>query len=857
MGLLRHIYAQMWAIKKWCGWSLHSAYRSLVNILRHYPYLLIFTLFVTISLSACVKLHDPEGTQDYHSDIVGVAENSQTVGQTFVSRRPRINGLAIWVSASQENTTHHENGQLIVKLFTAINASDPIHTISVPISSDWIDTLIDIPIPAQDNPAQQSYYLVIESTGGIIQIHGRNEDSYSNGNAWQNGIALPSDIAFRTYYDYDHQALVDDVKLWGRQSGLLLLLWLVIYLPGWFLLDITGIGQRFMSGERIALSVGLSLAFFAILMLWSSIIHISINRQIIIYGFCLLVGYFLLRMIWQIVVFLRNKCRDQDSEFPSLQLHKLTTMIGLVLVVIGALFIRLAMVRDLAAPAWVDSVHHATITRLIIQNGGIPSSYEPYMQFNIYNYHVGFHSGLAIFTWLANLELPDAMLLYAQALNALAALGVFLLTTTYTRNNTAGLFAAIITSFLTPMPAYYTSWGRYTQLAGLLILPAALALVRQVIYSHDFIFTRNKTTIFTILLAVISLSGLFLVHYRVLAFLIFLLSADLIAGLPFKHRLITNYLIQWGRVLGVLCLLAVIFTLPWLYPTIKEIYIPKLSPASSTGIALFRDFSWRFLTAASGKQTLVLAGMGLFLSMIRRPRYALLIIIWIVQLLFVSNLDALGLPGGGFITGTSVVITLFIPISMSGGYLLSELSTSWQSITTKSKAIKRIIFPGIVILVIAYITIFGSRQIIPIINPITILARQSDFDAMEWIRENVSPEASFLINPFSWGFGLYGGNDGGYWLSSVTGVSTIPPPALYGLGNQDEINNINKICSITVNPNSTPEQVLGIMADNQIDYIYLGKRAGPLSPSTLLDSGLFKRIYSEDGVQIFEPIYEP
>ena len=38
-----------------------------------------------------------------------------------------------------------------------------------------------------------------------------------------------------------------------------------------------------------------------------------------------------------------------------------------------------------------------------------------------------------------------------------------------------GLAAALIVGVFTPMPAYYTSWGRYTQLAALLIAEPHLA----------------------------------------------------------------------------------------------------------------------------------------------------------------------------------------------------------------------------------------------------------------------------------------------------------------------------------------------------------------------------------------------
>jgi hypothetical protein len=68
-----------------------------------------------------------------------------------------------------------------------------------------------------------------------------------------------------------------------------------------------------------------------------------------------------------------------------------------------------AMTRDLAAPAWVDSVHHALLTRLIGEQGAFPVSYAPYVQANTSSYHPGFHTLLAFFGWLSGAAqtLPD------------------------------------------------------------------------------------------------------------------------------------------------------------------------------------------------------------------------------------------------------------------------------------------------------------------------------------------------------------------------------------------------------------------------------------------------------------------
>ncbi|OGO61582.1 MAG: hypothetical protein A2029_01990, partial [Chloroflexi bacterium RBG_19FT_COMBO_47_9] len=531
------------------------------------------------------------------------------------------------------------------------------------------------------------------------------------------------------------------------------------------------------------------------------------------------------------------------------------SFIGLALVgiITGAFFVRLAMVRDLATPAWVDSVHHATITSLIMQNGNFPASYAPYMDFDVYNYHTGFHAGLAVFTWLSGLEIPDAMLIYGQAINALAALSVYLLTTTFTRQPLAGLFSAFITSFLTPMPAYYTSWGRYTQLTGLLILPPLLALLRSALH-QDTNGTQNRRVISSSrILATIAISGLFLVHYRVIAFAVFLLIADFVESILMERDKLFTYLRHWA-IVGVACSLgAILLTSPWFFPTLSHIFLPKLSSPESVQAILFGDFTWRFLTTAYGKQAIALAGLGFLWVLFKKPRLALILLLWMIQLLFFSNLDALKLPGAGFITGTSVVIMLFIPISIFGGYFLDELTSSWYfTLHIGQISLARIAFWFIVTFIIGLTAAFGARQLLPIINPITILSRQADRTALDWIHQNISSDSTFTINSFSWGFGLFAGSDGGYWISPVTGARSMPPPALYGLGNPNIVEEINLLGQLTASSETNPNELRDMMMTNNIDYVFLGRRGGPLSHTALMQSGLFDQIYNENGVWILK-----
>src|SRR5262249_44801224 len=143
-----------------------------------------------------------------------------------------------------------------------------------------------------------------------------------------------------------------------------------------------------------------------------------------------------------------------------------------------------SQIADLALPPWVDSLHHALLVRIVTETGRIPLSLQPYLPVDESPYHWGYHVMLGAATQLSGLDLPRALLWGGQILNALSALSVCGLAALLWRSRLAGLVAAICTGLLSIMPAYYLSWGRYTQLTGMLLLPVvgmvALQLWRSV-----------------------------------------------------------------------------------------------------------------------------------------------------------------------------------------------------------------------------------------------------------------------------------------------------------------------------------------------------------------------------------------
>jgi hypothetical protein len=834
----------------------------------------LFLLLLALALTGCsgfniVSLPDPETSQENVSSYVASAGPGQTIGQTFTARRPGLNSITLWVNPSGKE------GILQVRLYHTPADEQPLFTQTIPFDQ-IADGFLHVRLPrlpsasshpadpngairvsplTQPSPPSQPYYLLLRPLSGTIQARGRLEDIYPGGQAFSGSAPLPADLAFSTTYAYDLTALLDDLRLSLPRLWLILPLLAILYLPGWLLLAISGLGRRFDPGERLGLSIGLSLAIIPLAMLWTSTLGLRWGRNALLIAAALLLAAWL----WRTIRFSISKNFGRRRWFYHLRLPKLT-MLGLLSIFLLTLGVRLVMARDLSAPAWVDSVHHAVLSRLILEHGGFPATYAPYIDIDAAEYHAGFHSTLATFQWLSGLASPEAMLLLGQVLNALIVFAAYLLAVSLIRQPAAGLAAAAVAGLFTPMPAFYTSWGRYTQLAGLLILPAGMALARLAIENPErgepapprkkpgrstvAFLTSNWTTIAC---TAIACGGLFLVHYRVAGFLALLLAAYFLSRVRFNRLEIARLA---GRVAvfgGGTALLALLLTLPWSWRAITQVIAPKATIVSGSGAKAFQDFYWEYLTAAWGLPAMLLAGLGLGLSLLRRPSLAFSMAFWTGSLQLVANLSALHLPGGWFVNTISVAITLFLPTAVLAGYaigqiyaFLSRISPSW-----------RVVFQGSFVALGVAVILLAARALLPILRPSTDLFRYADRPAMAWIEQNIPPEATVLINPMYWGYNTYAGADGGYWITPLTGRKTIPPPVLYALGNPSEKLLIGAVCQAVMDQAADPAALSDTLRSQGIRYVYLGARGGILSPQALRESEAFEVLYAHEGAWVF------
>lgn len=536
---------------------------------------------------------------------------------------------------------------------------------------------------------------------------------------------------------------------------------------------------------------------------------------------------------------------------------------------------RFEHIRDLALPAWVDPVHHALLVRIAAETGRAPTSLEPYMPVRDLPYHWGYHVFVASLMRLSGLALPEALLWSGQILNALHAPLAGALALTLWRRPTAAIGAALVAGLISTMPAYYVSWGRYTQLSGLLILPGlAVAWERGLAGGGRGWWA----------LVGVQLAGLSLIHVRVLAFALALLAAW---GLVWAAGASRSTL--GAQALGALAagLGALALTAPWLLLLGRRAILPAVArPASLVLEGGYDALNLAILWVGYNQLLAALTMLAVLWGLWRRAPGAAVLPLWVGFLLLLANPRLLGylspalslplivagllgrrplliiagalalaatpwllrVPSTWLLNNDAVVISLFLPFSVAIGGGAALLYAALRA--ARVALLRRAATPLAATLTVA-IALWGATNLRNVLNPTTVIATAADRAAVAWVAANTPPEARFLINASPWLGIARRGNDGGWWLLPLAGRWTSTPPVLFTYGPPAYVQEtIARGEAIAAYQPGQEQAILDLMRRDGIDYLYFGVEPGTLRPEAFVALPELTTVYSRDGVII-------
>ena len=606
---------------------------------------------------------------------------------------------------------------------------------------------------------------------------------------------------------------------------------LVLVLPGWAVLVWLPSARR--DGlEQLADAVGISIAVTALAAELAFFIKFQFTQGSleILYGLALLSA--LLGSVWRVL--------HRHWSWGWFTPAGLSIFGGLVAW-------RFYQARSLVLPAWVDSVHHVLVIRKILESAGLPVDLNPYLDVPFF-YHYAFHMVIALFAALSLCEPSQAVLWLGQVINALIALSVYRLGKAFGFDRLRAGLAAVLVGFVLQMPAYYLAWGRYTLAIGLQMLPLAMAAALDV--ARPAVASGNEEEGHTdsgkakkvgnwirlVLLA----AGVCLSHYLAgLLLVMFLLVMYIETGL--RQR---SFEPHWDLLLSAG--LGGLLVTPWLWRVWQ--YGSRLAKVAlvmpQQKIALdYMTYAFSLLGPLRNYVIMALAVLGLFWAF---SRPALRSLAGWTALLVVSALPW-GIQLSPF-RPDQVAIILFLPAALLAAELLvtagDVLVKKWRPLAGK------------LTLGLAIIGLVGWGLLEPpdILNAGTVLASQSDLSAIHWIEDNTPQQARFFINTTLWQTGSYRGVDGGYWLETLAGRWTLLPPAMYGWGTHQEINQVNNWARRASVLAGCTDDFWALIKETGSQYVYVKQGIGKLQPDQLDSCAGLTVVYRKQGVFVYQVV---
>ncbi|MFX1519950.1 MAG: hypothetical protein ACFFCD_08515 [Promethearchaeota archaeon] len=527
---------------------------------------------------------------------------------------------------------------------------------------------------------------------------------------------------------------------------------------------------------------------------------------------------------------------------------------------------RLIPLVNLYVPPGDDPKFHALITLLIVENNGIPSTWQPYIDSSL-SYMVGFHAICAYFVYLFFTPAHTSVMITTNIYSSLITISTYYFVKRVYKNRRIALSAAFVLGMLTFMPIHFFSWGGNSAILGYYLALTAIGFL------YDKFVQQENFDIKYIFIGALLTMGAFYAHYlSSLLLLVFILLPLLYK--TFQRRKLWNFLAVFTT-----CCLGFLLTLPLSIRAfsvannplkqqfLNQIYIPYWwNRALFVKIEYFTSFEglaiiWKNASWIFGDTTILFFGVGLIyilaksaLKQIQKEHWYVLV--WLVILGIFSMNDPEGsffiqfpfwynfIPDRTFYTAT-------FPISCIAGYglyrLISDIPRIKPLVSLRRRELPWILSFIIIIIVITPQIVWNVDHAIRFRNFSAVSAE--DYSAMIWIQENTDENAIFYAGDFF-------GADAGQWIPVLAHRKVISP---YTNHFEEYVtiefwNDMQSLNAALLSDPST-QKAIKLLVKYGVDYIYIGAKIihdrPQLSPY-LFHEPYYAMVYQEDNVWIFK-----
>ncbi len=774
----------------------------------------VMALVLLIAFTGNGDVFDPLVIQDDVAVPAGALAGAATIGQTFVFHYPHLRSIQLrWIVS--DDFACAADCRVILHLRRRVEDANDVATATLAANHIRHNNFARFDFPPIQDSQNQAYYFFLDAsqaaiTRGTLGVWASGDDAYPDGQMFADARPSDADLAFRAYYAPDLPMILGALsRVLARYFSILTFALIVLILPGFLLFRWSDLSPA----ESIARTSGITLAILAAAPIFFAALGIPLNWVALLAPVALA----------SLLVRSGDFNRPIGWLKPSLRTESFVFAFALFSLALGLL-----QIQDLPVPLWVDSPTHAAYINTLISEGRLPAQ----------AYHLGYHGVVAFITQLAGVSIPQAMLIVGQIFITLSGLSVYVLSRRLTDSALGALASAVCVWFLSPMPAYLITWGRYPLLLGAMLLPIALVgaidlLERPRLDARAFFF------------AALTCIGLASAQIRLVVFYAVFVAAFALA--------------QRGRALSRLVIVALAglaFIALWLTTLFaNQIELDQILARNAGAVPIDLSVAYQVVFSHHGAIVGALAAIAALVAVWRRRRNMLIILAWFVALIVVSLL------AGDYIAPSFVVLMGFLPASLLIGDLVARLEVSLRAERSNPQfgigdcfvasfdslrslriaprndtlsAFVRVNPRPIILVFLALVSLLGAREMLSIVNPTTILFTSADDQAMTWIRDHTPADAQFLINSFQWYGDYIVPVDGGAWIPYLTRRTA---------------------SSLDVSPLTTSQNVDALnawIAHHGITHIYLGRRAGLLNKGMFAGApARFVQIYNQDGIAIF------
>jgi hypothetical protein len=816
---------------------------------------------------------DMRGLELHQSGAVTAALDTSLVAQSFRFPRAGLSRVDVVVDAREPGAAGE---------YRLVEGDGPGGRViaSVPLSSaDYSNNpFLTLSFPPIEASRDVTYTVVLETPGQplarSISVRYLPYDGLSAGTMYSDDGPVDADLSFAAYYRYTPATLLADVSEVIGTSLLPALGWIaLLLLPG--LAMLMWLPGNLDTGQRVVAAPAVTLLSLPVFYLVIRAVGLPFGTPGVWALLVLSAG----AIVWGLV----RQRRGAKSTAKAIKVVPGDVLFWVLLggVLAATLANRFTPLREISGGMGLDAYHHTLIARLFIDAGGIPGSYLPYADLSSFTYHFGFHSFVATLAWLTGQTSAEQLLLLVpqagQVASSLPVLTLAVFAWRVTGNRWAGLAAGAFAGLYGALPAYYVNWSRFTQGLGLALLPVALIYLAALIdrpVAQGAPVDANRGVLAAVqrsapyLMAVISAAGLFLTHYRItMLYAVFaVLFVALRTGTALLARKPTREVLSPLRRSGILVALLLAALSPWLLNLYNNFRVHLVGRTDAeTGAYYSVDNLWPLLGRPSFLLVCGLAVVGLAVAWRRRAG-----ILWIVALawaiaavwstpyLFDWAVAGLRLPYAGYLDANTVAQSLWLPVSLLGGYAAATLM-EWilRTGSTLPGALPRVWRTSAALIAAAALLLVGLAVAAPVAARVDSkpYIAPADREALAWMRANLPRNALVAGNPFAfpWSPQNVYGSDSGMWVPLLTGArSTIPPLPAYNekLSNPSYLQNSLQVVAYEPISGRTPDWA-GLKSMG-VTHIFSGTRGGAFDIPLLLSSPEVELVFHRDAAYLFE-----